>query len=204
MQETADNQGNQADRFSLVLIQLLKGALYRDNHPELWQDLINFQGRARDYFGQIGLQLFIDESEGYAFLRQKQDDPALEGHSSPLPRLIARRPLGYRLSLLCLLLVKRLVEHDATTGEPRLILSREQIIDMAHIFMPQAKSDAGAVDQIDKGVNKLVEYGILRLLKGEDKRYEVRRIIKALAGADWIEDLDRRLREYQAYEEPNS
>ena len=54
---------------SLVLIQLFKGVLYQDKSPELWRDLLIFQGAIRDYFAVIGLQVLIDETEGYAFLR---------------------------------------------------------------------------------------------------------------------------------------
>jgi len=189
-------------QISLILIQLLKGVLYRDRQPEPWHDLLTFQAVVRDYFLLVGLQVIIDESEGYAFLRQKADDVSeqRDDSSPPLPRLIQRRPLSYPLSLLCVLLRKKLIEQDASGGETRLILSREQIIDMIQVFLPERGNEAKTIDKIDTLIRKVLDLGFLRALKGEGNRYEVQRIIKALVDADWIGNLDEKLREYHGYQ----
>lgn len=189
---------------SIVLIHLLKGVLYKDRSPELWRDLLTYQAAAHDYFTAIGLQVFIDETEGYAFLRQRQGDEGEssageDGSDTVLPRLIQRRPLSYPVSLLCVLLRKKLIEQDATGGETRLIVSREQIVDMLRVFLPTTGSEAKMIEQIGNHIGKIEEYGFLRRLKGDEERFEVRRIIKALVDADWLTDFDKRLEEYQAY-----
>ena len=52
-----------------------------------------------------------------------------------LARLVARRQFGYSVSLMLALLRKKLAEFDAGSGESRLILSTEQITDMARLFL---------------------------------------------------------------------
>lgn len=190
-------------QISPLLIHLLKGVLYQENQPEAWRDLLTFQAAVRDYFAIIGLKVVIDETEGYAFLRQEAGD-AENDDTPPLPRLIQRRPLSYPLSLLCVLLRKRLVEQDAAGGETRLILGREQIIDMLHVFLPQKKNEAQTIEQINSLIKKVVDLGFLRRLKGDEDRFEVRRIIKALVDADWLRDLDNTLREYRAHADRTS
>ncbi len=189
---------------SMVLIHLLKGVLYKDKSPELWRDLLTYQAAVRDYFTAIGLQVFIDETEGYAFLRQRQDGAdengaGEDGSDTALPRLVQRRPLSYPVSLLCVLLRKKLIEQDTTGGETRLIISREQMVDMLRVFLPATSNEAKMIEQIGSHIGKIEEYGFLRRLKGDEERFEVRRIIKALVDADWLTDFEKRLEEYQAY-----
>jgi hypothetical protein len=184
---------------SLVLIQLFKGVLYQDKSPELWRDLLIFQGAVRDYFAVIGLQVMIDETEGYAFLRQRPEATDGETGTPALPPLVQRRQLSYPVSLLCVLLRKKLIEQDAAGGETRVILSREQIVDMMRVFLPEGSNEAKTVEQIESHLRKVVDYGFLRRLKGDEERFEVRRIIKALVDADWLGDLAEKLETYQAH-----
>lgn len=194
-----------ANSFSLtpqaspVIIQLLKGVLYNDTQPALWQDLLTFQVTIRDYLAVIGLQVVIDETEGYAFLRQRPEIESDTTEASPRPRLIQRRPLSYPVSLLCVLLRKKLIEQDANGGETRVILNREQIIDMLRVFLPESGNEARIIEQIDQYISKMQEHGFLRRLKADEDLYEVRRIIKALVDATWLSDIDEKLRAYQAH-----
>lgn len=189
--------GEHPPQLSPVLIHLLKAVLYRDQQEVLWQALLDLQAQVRDYFSVLGLELVLDESEGYAFLRQREAEYGAE--QEPLPRLVQRRQLSYPVSLLCVLLRKRMVEQDAEGGAIRVILSRQQIIDLLQVFLPARGNQAKTVDQINRHINKVVEYGFLRPLQGQQDQFEVRRILKALVNADWLADLDHKLEEYRAY-----
>ena len=72
----------------VAVTQLMKGVVYRDDHDKAWRSLLQLQAQVRDHVAVIGLQVVIDEAEGYAYLRSRPDDPDEE---SPVPRLIARR-----------------------------------------------------------------------------------------------------------------
>src|SRR6266581_7744226 len=86
--------------FPHVLVALMKGITSRDDNAALWQALLDLQARAREYVAVLGLELILDEAEGYAYLRQRA---AAEGEPE-IPRLVARRQLGYSVSLMLALL----------------------------------------------------------------------------------------------------
>jgi len=185
-----------ADRaLSLVLIALFKGVLYRDTDGKLWESLRALESRARDHVSVLGLDLVLDEAEGHAYLHQQPTDDETEA----LPRLVRRRQLSYPVSLLLALIRKKLAEHDAAGADPRLILSREQIVDLLRVFLPDTANEARLIDRIDAHINKVIELGFLRRLKDQDDRFEVRRIITSFVDAQWLADLDRRLAEYAGH-----
>jgi Domain of unknown function (DUF4194) len=180
---------------SVAVTQLMKGVVYRDTHDRAWRSLLELQPQARDFVEVIGLQVVIDESEGYAFLRQRAVDP---DEPDPLPRLVPRRALSFAVSLLLALLRKKLAEFDAQGGDTRLMLSRAQILEMIRVFLPSTSNEARLTDQIDAHINKIVELGFLRLAKNSEQVYEVRRILKAFVDGQWLADFDARLAEYAA------
>ena len=181
-----------------IVIPLFKGVLYRDRQEELWQSLLNKQAAVRDYVTVIGLELLIDEAEGYAFLRQRTVEEDNEGEST-MPRLIQRRALSYPVSLLCILLRKKLLEQDTSSSDTRVILTQEQIIDMMSVYLPERNNQVKLVQHINSCIEKMLDLGFLRRLKSNENRYEICRIIKALINADWLTMIDHKLTEYLAY-----
>jgi len=187
------DQANSAPSLSAVLVTLYKGVLYYDQKPEIWQALLKLDGKVRDHVALLGLELLVVEAEGHAYLRQRAP-----GDGDPeIPRLVQRRQLGYAVSLLLALLRKKLAEHDAAGGDTRLILSREQIVDLVRLFVADSSNEAKLVDRVDADINKIVELGFLRSLRGQDNQYEVRRIIKTFVDAQWVSGFAERLEEYR-------
>ena len=121
------------------------------------------------------------------------DDPAAR-----LPRLVARRPLSFPVSLLLALLRKKLAEFDAGGGDTRLILSREQVAELLRVFLPEGSNEARLIDQVDTQLNKVVELGFVRRLRGQDGVFEVQRILKAFVDAQWLAEFEVRLAAYRA------
>lgn len=185
-----------APDLSVAVTQLMKGVVYRDTHEVPWRHLVQLQTQVRDHVAVIGLTVVVDEAEGYAFLRSRPVD--LDGEEPAIPRLIARRQLSLHVSLLLALLRKKLAEFDASSGDTRLILTRQQLIDMVTVFMPRGSTDTRLIDQIDTHIGKVVELGFLRRFGDGEAAFEVRRILKAFVDAQWLADLDARLAEYAA------
>ena len=192
-----------AAALSTLLITLLKNVIYREADEAFWATLLGLQARVRDYVAVLGLELVLDEAEGYAFLKSRpeaaDDDKALL-----LPRLVARRPLSYAVSLLLALLRKKLAEADAGGGETRLVLARDEIVELVRVFLPDGPNEAKLVDQLETTINKVVELGFLRRLKptagasaNGPASFEVRRILKAFVDAQWLAEFDARLAIYQ-------
>lgn len=191
---------------STLVITLLKGVIYREGDERLWGTLLKLQARVRDYVAVLALELVLDEAEGYAFLRGRPD-PAEDEAATRLPRLMARRPLSFPVSLLLALLRKKLAEFDAGGGDTRLVLTRDEIVELVRLFLPASSNEARLIDQIETHINKIVELGFLRRLKvgagasahlAGGAGYEVRRILKAFVDAQWLADFDDRLSAYQA------
>jgi hypothetical protein len=180
---------------SPVLIALMKGITSRDDDPALWQALLELQARVREYVAVLGLELILDEAEGYAYLKQRA---AAEGEPE-LAKLVARRQLGYPVSLMLALLRKKLAEFDAGSGESRLILSAEQIADLVRLFLADTANEAKLMDRVDSDIKKIVELGFLRKLRASEDRFEVRRILKSFVDAQWLSEFDRRLADYKAH-----
>ncbi|PPK63804.1 DUF4194 domain-containing protein [Actinokineospora auranticolor] len=178
----------------LVVTHLMKGVVYADSHEKVWRHLLPLQAQVRDYVGVMGLTVVIDEAEGYAFLRSKLDDE----EDGPLPRLIPRRALSFHVSLVLALLRKKLAEFDASGAETRLVLTREQLVEMVRMFLPESSNEARLVDQIDTHLTKIVELGFLRRITGQEVAYEVRRILKAFVDGQWLSEFDQRLADYTA------
>jgi len=184
---------------STLLITLLKGVVYREGTERLWSVLLGLQARVRDYIAVLGLELVLDEAEGHAYLKGRPE-PADDDLAPRTPRLIARRPLSFPVSLLLALLRRKLAEFDAAGSDTRLVLAREEIVDLLRLFLPESSNEAKLIDQIETHINKVVELGFLRRLKSSSGpvSYEVRRILKAFVDAQWLTDFDQRLAAYQA------
>lgn len=187
---------------SVLLIGLLKGVLYRDADERQWAALLRLQSRVRDYVAMLQLDLVLDEAEGYAYLKSRAE-PVGDDAAPRLPRLVARRPLSFPVSLLLALLRKKLAEFDAGGGDTRLVLGRDNIVDLVRVFLPDGSNEARLIDQIESSINKVVELGFLQKLKPASgttaglASYEVRRILKAFVDAQWLAEFDARLAGYQ-------
>ncbi len=178
---------------SLAVIPLMKGVVYRDGNEAAWQQVRQLQAQVRDYVDVLGLQVVIDEAEGYAYLRQR---PADDEEAGQLPRLVPRRSLSFHVSLLLALLRKKLAEFDAQGSDTRLMLTRAQIVEMLRVFLPETSNEARLVDQIDTHIGKAADLGFLRPVKNAEQLYEVRRILKAYIDGQWLADFSARLAGY--------
>ncbi|MGX2042223.1 DUF4194 domain-containing protein [Methylocaldum sp. MU1018] len=198
-EQDIETPNNAAPELSALVVPLLKGVIYRESDPALWNALLTLQGRVRDYVAVLGLELMLDEAEGYAFLRSRAGDE--DDAAAKAPRLVARRPLSFPVSLLLALLRKKLAEFDASGGDTRLVLSRGEAVELIRVFLPEGSNEARLIDQVDAHLNKIVELGFLRRLKpaaGQEATFEVRRILKAFIDAQWLAEFDQRLDAYKS------
>ncbi|MBE4717231.1 DUF4194 domain-containing protein [Pseudarthrobacter sp. AB1] len=175
-----------------VVTKLFKGVVYAEADEKVWQSLLVLSSHVRDYVAVLGLDLILDESEGYAFLKSREDP------DGTLPRLIPRRPLTFNVSLLLALLRGRMLEFDTNSSELRLIMTDQDIADMVAVFLPESSNEARILDQLGTNIKKVVELGFLRKLRGQAGTYEVARILKAYVDAQWLEEFEARLADYRA------
>ena len=184
-----------ADPFSMATVTLFKGVTNRDDDLPLWQHILDLQGRIRDYVRVLGLELILDEAEGFAYLRQSDD----AGDADAVPRLVPRRQLSFGVSLLLALLRKKLAEFDASSSDARLVLRPEAILDMMRLFLPETTNEARLQSRVDSYVGRAVEMGFLRRLRVTEELYEVQRILKAFVDAQWLSEFNARLDAYRRH-----
>lgn len=180
-----------------TIISLMRGVIYREDDEDIWLNLHEKRGAIMDHFATIGVEVVVDDAEGYAYLRAHE--PA-EGETV-LPRLVRRRPLSRNSSLLLVLLRKRLMEFE-TTDEGRLVLSTEEIQQLYSVFFPNTSNEAKEADRVKRLIRDAAELRFLKQLHSNPNSWEVRRIIKAYVDAETMQDFAARLEEYaQTYQE---
>jgi len=183
------------DRLPPILITLLKGVIYREEDLTRWQNLLELQGPVQDYFSVIGLNLTLHEDEGFAFLKNSERSE----EDSDLPQLISRRRLSYTVSLLLAQLRRCLAEHDASSGEERLILDREEVIQIMGTFLKTGSNEVKFSRKIEAALQKISDFGFIRFMGDRKEKIEVRRIIKAFIDAQWLNEFDQHLKEYNDF-----
>jgi len=84
------------------------------------------------------------------------------------------------------------------------VLSRDDIVELVRVFLPDGPNEAKLIDQIETTINKVAELGFLQKLKPSGgaavgpANFEVRRILKAFVDAQWLAEFDARLATYQS------
>ncbi|QBE50268.1 DUF4194 domain-containing protein [Leucobacter triazinivorans] len=172
----------------------MQGTVYRETHEDVWRTLERHEATVQDHFARIGVRAIVDPLEGYAFLKTIAPGP----DEDPLPRLVKRRALTYPVSLLLLLLRKRLAEFEAAGGEGKLVLEREQILEMLRLFLADSTNETRVLQQVDQSISAVAKLGFLQEL-GRQRgggAWEVRRILKAYVDAETMSDFAGKLGEY--------
>jgi len=175
-----------------AIIHLMRGVVYREEDESTWTTLGRNSSAVRDHFAAVGVDVIVDDTEGYAYVQTR---PEADGEE-PLPRLVHRRTLPYNVSLLLVLLRKRLVEFETSGAEGKLVLSRDHIVEMLRLFLAESTNEARVVDQVDTTIRRATDLGFLRQLRGRADQWEVLRILKAFVDAQTLSDFDGKLAEY--------
>ena len=180
--------------YSNILVALLKGIVYRDDKH--WEELAPNEADIKRYFADIYLDVIIDKSEGYAYLKQRVS----EDEEEETPKLIEKRQLNFHVSLLCLLLRKHLIENDSEGESTKAYLTRDEILNLVKPFYKETTNEASQIRLIDAAIKKMMDEGFLRKMKTDQDQYVINRIIKAFVNADVVKDSLEKLKAYSLTE----
>jgi hypothetical protein len=196
-----------------VLVKLFQGFIYRDDQ-RYWSQLMLRSEAVRAYFDQIGMYLYIDEADGYAFLRSvppsdgldasREDGSSVEsevesvsGDEDGSLRIARKFPLAFDVSLLCVLLRDALEQFDEKVSDDhRLILKREEIYDSLREFFTDVTDETKTRRRFDSMISKVEDLGFLKALKTDAHKFEVRRPIKALIDAEKVSEMKLSMRRF--------
>lgn len=181
--------------YAPVIVKLLQGAVYSED--KLWDGLILCQTPIDRFFRQIGIELIVEEKDGYAFLRQKEDE---EGKTLGL---IRRMPLTYEQTLLCVLLREWLDEFEITDTETRnLYITHKQFRERIEMFFKEKSNQAKLLRNLDTLIKDILNLDFLKKIEDspypDERKYEVRRIIKSKITADKLLEFKQKLTNYES------
>jgi len=183
--------------YAHVIIKLLQGPIYSDEKTT-WRDLQTWNSAIQDYFSRIGLELVINDIDGFARIVQPDVD---EYDDNPLPRLMRKQAMNYETTLLCVILREMLEESDIITEGNKLFLTQKQIKERIELFYKEQANKSRLWKELSKPINNLTNMGILKLTRDDpankdNNQYEVKRIIKALVSNDRLEEIKNKLQTY--------
>jgi len=171
-------------------IRLLQDAIYSEEF-DLWATLLRYQPHIENYFREIGLELVVHEQDGFAYLKQADAED-----TTGIPRLFRRDKLSKGVAIIGVILREQLLHFDERVhDETRLVLRKEEILQLAAPFFPETNDEIRADKRLETALNRAQEMGLLRQLpapEGEE-RYEVRRIVKARFAVEILKDLRKQL-----------
>jgi hypothetical protein len=79
-----------------------------------------------------------------------------------------------------------MIELDATSGDTRLVVGREEIMEMIRLYTSDTSNEARVQERLDTHIGQVVDLGFLRRLPGSTDQFEVRRILKSFVDAEWL------------------
>lgn len=167
--------------------RLLRSALH-DDEEEFWNKLILYKIELIAWFEQVGIELIIDQRDGYAYLRQVELDD-----KGTTVGLVQRRPLGYEVTLLCVILRKMLDEFEVNdTSSKNLYITRKLLRVELETFFREKANRMKLIKELNRYIEEVTELGYLKRLRSdsanpEDDSFEVRRILKARFDEDTLQ-----------------
>ena len=186
---------NKSPVWAAVCVKLLQGPIYRTgNADSTWSTLKAWQSEIDRYFWTIGLHVFADDADGYAYLEQRE----MAEEEDAIPRLIQERPLTVQDSLLCVLFREALDQFDTSQNQSEnLIMTTSEIKDRLDTFFPEKKDQTKVYRRLDESLSRLRDLSFIREIESPstfDRTFEIRRIIKSKINAEFITDFRNKLK----------
>src|SRR3954467_13696136 len=89
-----------------VKVRLLQDAIYSDE-ADLWATLLRYRANIENYFQEIGLNLIVHEEDGFAYLKQAEQED-----SAGIPCLFRRDKLTKGVAIIGVVLREQLLQFD--------------------------------------------------------------------------------------------
>jgi hypothetical protein len=183
--------------FAAVIIKLLQGPVYADD-KNIWRELLGWQSAIQEYVGKIGIELIINEQDGFARVMQPE---AEENDDNPLPRLMKKQTLNYEATLLAVILREGLEEFDVKSDGTKFYLTQKEIKERIELFSKEQTNKSKLWKDLSKPISSLINIGILKLnredtVNKDNNQYEIKRIVKAFISNDKLEEIKNKLNNY--------
>jgi hypothetical protein len=170
--------------WSDVAVRLFQGVVYlEDGKP--WDVVLRNITPLEEYFGRVGLQLVVDETEGFGFLRQLQSEDLPDKYDE-LPKMFRRSRLSYDATLLTIMLREELRRfEEEEVHDQRCVISSDALFEQWKAFFPRDEDELKLRKGLSAAIRTLEGLKFVRRFGKDTDDWEVRRILKArLIAAD--------------------
>lgn len=178
------------DESSIAAVHLLQGVVYHDD-CRIWELVLAHQTRLGSYFGRIGLRLVVDMPEGFAFLRQLEDDEIDHVHGyDKLPKLFHKKRLSYDATLVCVLLreeLRRFEEEEVDNA--KCVIATDELFEQWKSFFPAVQDELRLRRALEAALTTMEELKFIRVFAKDPQEWELRRILKARVPVAELEKL---------------
>ena len=178
--------------YSKAIVRLLKGVVERSSN--VWNDIINYQIEIQDYISKIGLELILKKDDGFAFVKQLEDN---EGKTLGL---VQRRQIGFETSIILVVLRQSLEEFDSNPTQLAVekFITDTEIKDELELFLQEGYNQLKFQKDLDSYIKRVVELGYLKEISKKDNetKYQIHRIIKEKITPDILEEFKTKLQDY--------
>ena len=185
--------------YASAIIKLLQSRAVYDN-DRYWQIILQHEIGIRNHFGEIGIELDLNRSEGYVRITQKEfadDEP------NPPIKLIRKFALNYEQSLMAIVLREWLEEHSVSNyqSSSRLFISKEQLRNRIELFFKNQNNRKSLIGKLDALIEKMVENSFLEVnqkdeANPENTRYEVKTLVKIKISNEKLEEFKAKLKNH--------
>ncbi len=178
--------------WGIAAVRLLQGVADADDE-RVWNVVLSNLSTLEVYFARIGLRLVVDESEGWAYLRQLSEDERPAAYDA-LPKLFHSARLGYGQTILCVILrdeFRRFEDED--TQNERCVVTEPELLDQWKAFFPPSDDDVKQCRELQAGLRKLEEMGFVKRFGDDPPSWELRRVLKARITVEELEHLHAQL-----------
>ena len=180
------------ENYSQAIVKLLKGTV--DKESEVWEDILFYQTEIQDYIQTIGLELVVRKEEGFAFVKQLEDE---QGNTLGLVR---RLSMGFENSVVLVVLRQLLEDFDNNPTDFQSfekIISHSEIKEEVSLFLQEGYNKVKFSKDIDKCIKDIEDWGFLKRVNSkEDTRYQIHRIIQQKITLDILEEFKQKLSGY--------
>ena len=194
---------NDVKEWAIVCIKLLQGPIIKKpEHDKLWNLLLRDRSYIDDYFSTIGLTLLVEEADGYAFLRQKNEN--IDEDFEQLPRLIRRYRLSVEESFLCVILREALDYFETSDDLSEIFtMTENEIMERLKNYSPEYTDELKFKDKIRSNMKKLEDLGYVENISKRDLDdpieseyvYKINKIIRSIVDPDFLTEFKEKLLE---------
>jgi hypothetical protein len=192
-----NGRGHLKEEVRPALITLLKqGVILHSRKPKVFELILSNKDAVVDHLADMNLVLTLDERGGMAFIRQVGEEDFDEDEDDSIEMsatMISRRALTLYETYVVLILRRHFQEREAS-GETKIIIDVEKILNDIVPFMPLSNSSNNDRKRLNGTLKALQKKNLIMSVRNNEDRFEISPIIRHVVNAEFLENM---ISEYQ-------